>query len=413
MVMLIAFDGVKRPVALDRCEQLRRYLDAVFRGWRIEELAVPVADPVIAIRKKGRSYRLDTPSLGPAIHQPTEVGAICSFIADLVEVYIADQPSLLCLHSGAAAFRDGLVIFPNRFRAGKSTLLARLAASGIPVFADDVLPLCKVSRQAIALGVAPRLRLPLPKDASREFRDFIRTHSGPSDDRYLYLDLPSETLIHHGRKMPIAACVLLDRQSDGSAQLLPTLKSLGLQRAIRQNFACSIPAREIADCLYDLVTEVPCYTLCYSSLDDAATVLRETFQDRISPNHKTTATAGGRGSSPASTHRTSSTKERRGGLRRGARYRCDPAIILRAVDHDAFLVDPRNQSIYHLNTVAAGLWRLLHEPMSAADAVAALSGAFPEVDAQQIKRDVQALIVELRANKLIERWRPDNIRARH
>lgn len=400
--MLIAFDGIARPVALEGCEDLHACLAAVLRGWRFEEVASPGVDPVITIRRKNKGYRLETPSLGPAIHQPTDVGVVCAFIADLVQVYIADQSSLLCLHCGAAAFAGGLVIFPNQFRAGKSTLLARLAAAGIPVFADDVLPIANASGQGIALGFAPRLRLPLPGNAGAFFRRFIRAHGGPSDDRYLYLDLPPETLARHGRRMPIAACVLLDRRSAGSAQLVPTPKSRGLQRVILQNFARSVPATEIADCLCDLVTRVPCFTLRYSNLDDAAALLQDAFQGRSSSDReRSVAIARRRAPSHAKAPAIRRPRALRGKPPAALCYRRDPAIILHAVESDVFLVDPHSQSIYHLNAVAAGLWRLLREPTSAAEAVEVLSSAFPDVDAQQIRREVRNLLADLLARNLI------------
>ncbi|WP_119303683.1 PqqD family protein [Dongia deserti] len=412
--MLMAFEGIARPIELDGCEELRGRFGTVFRGWRMRKLASSADDPVIALRKKNNSYRLETPSLGPAIHQPTDISAVCAFIADLVEIYVADEPSLLCLHSGAAAFPDGLVMFPNQFRAGKSTLLARLAASSVPVFADDVLPICRSSRQGVALGIAPRLRLPLPKNAGVDFRRFVRAHSGPSDNRYLYLDLPPEVLIRHGRRMPVAACVLLDRRPRGKAQLVPTSKSLGLQRAIRQNFARSVSAADIADCLHDLLRGMPCYTLRYSSLDDAASLLLDVFQGRTAPNQEVKAAPAPQSmASNAMLSDARHPKARCDGLRNTGRYRRNPAIILRAVENDAFLVDPRGQSIYHLNPVAAGLWRLLHKPTSVSDAAAAISNAFPAVDAATIKGDVQALIADLHANKLIERCHSRMRRARH
>jgi len=399
--MLIAFDGVARPIALEGCAHLQASLATVLRGWRFEPVAAG-ADPIITIRKIGETYSLESPSLGPPCADLSDVGAVCAFIADLVQIYIAEQPSLLCLHCGAAAFGGGLAIFPNQYRAGKSTLLARLAAAGVPVFADDVLPIAGASDDGIALGVAPRLRLPLPRGASPSFRRFVHAHAGPSDSRYLYLDLPPESLAPHGRRLPIAACILLDRRPSGGAALEPAAKSAGLQRAILQNFARAVPATEIAGRLRKLVDRVPCFTLRYAALDEAVALLQEAFKDRPTP------TAGG--SAAPSRRRTpptagASSLDRPSGRRRlcpvTRRYVRDPAILLHRVDGDGFLVDPRSDSIYHLNAVAAALWRLLGESTTVAEAADILQQAFPEVDARQIRRDVRALLTDLLANGLI------------
>jgi len=66
-----------------------------------------------------------------------------------------------------------------------------------------------------------------------------------------------------------------------------------------------------------------------------------------------------------------------------ARFRQHPAVAFHAVDEDVFLVDRRNQSIYHLNLVGAGLWRLLRAPSTAAQAIAVLQAAFPDADPQR------------------------------
>lgn len=400
--MLIAFDGITRPIALEGCEDLRGCLTSVLRGWRFEEVASTGTGPVITIRKRNEKYRLQTPSLGPPLDQASEVGAVCAFVADLVQVYIAEQSSLLCLHCGAAAFAGRLAIFPNSYRAGKSTLLARLAAAGIPIFADDVLPVAHASGDAIALGVAPRLRLPLPSNASGSFRRFVQAHRGPSDDRYLYLDLPTAVLPRHGSRMPVAACVLLDRRCSGTAQLVPTVKSLGLQRLILQNFARAVPVNKIAGCLRSLVSRVPCFTLRYCDLEDAAGLLLDAFYSRLLTDpSKSDAFAGAHAYRYADMSVNLRPQRARRRLPSALRYRRNPAIRVHIVDGDGFLVDPRTQSIFHLNAVAAGLWRLLREPTTAAEVAKILHGAFPEVDHRELKRDVQALLAALLTREMI------------
>jgi hypothetical protein len=83
------------------------------------------------------------------------------------------------------------------------------------------------------------------------------------------------------------------------------------------------------------------------------------------------------------------------------RYQRHPAVVLNAVDDELFLVDPRSEAIYHLNPVAAGLWRLLGERTTADDAIEVLRAAFPAVDRRQIERDVTALLADLSANRLV------------
>jgi hypothetical protein len=74
---------------------------------------------------------------------------------------------------------------------------------------------------------------------------------------------------------------------------------------------------------------------------------------------------------------------------------------LHALDGELFLVDPRDQSIFHLNPMGVGLWRLLREPTTAAAAIDVLQAAFPAVDPQRIEHDVTTLLGDLLANDLI------------
>ena len=71
----------------------------------------------------------------------------------------------------------------------------------------------------MALGIAPRLRLPLPAAASSAFHAFVEVHRGLSDHESLYLALPPALLAPYGTTAPIGAVVLLDRKMSGEPGL--------------------------------------------------------------------------------------------------------------------------------------------------------------------------------------------------
>jgi len=58
-------------------------------------------------------------------------------------------------------------------------------------------------------------------------------------------------------------------------------------------------------------------------------------------------------------------------------------------------VDGAGQTIYHLNPVGAGLWRLMDGDCGTDEAIALLQQAFPQVERGVIARDVAALIADL------------------
>jgi hypothetical protein len=293
------------------------------------------------------------------------------------------------------------VVFPSSYHAGKSTLAVRLAAAGAPVYTDDVLAVTSSGDQGVAFGVAPRLRLPLPHDAGRQFRRFVARHRGPSNKRYLYLNLPPGTQAPHGRQAPIGGFVLLDRQPSGRAELVPASKGQVLRRVIVQHFARSFAATVMVDRLRGLLERVPCFSLRYSHLDDAVAVLQERFAKwpPVTPEQKVPAHV--RWAAPRQSMRADGPEGWTDDTASVPRFRQHAAVALHAFDGEIFLVDPRDQSIYHLNLVGAGLWRLLREASTATEAIDVLQAAFPSVDPQRIEHDVTALLGDLLANDLI------------
>ena len=76
-------------------------------------------------------------------------------------------------------------------------------------------------------------------------------------------------------------------------------------------------------------------------------------------------------------------------------------IVLRELDGDLFLKRPHDDAVFHLNAVAAILWRLLEQPVSLATAVAALGQIFPQTAPDQIRRDVKTVFDDFQAGGLI------------
>ena len=80
---------------------------------------------------------------------------------------------------------------------------------------------------------------------------------------------------------------------------------------------------------------------------------------------------------------------------REACFRRNPAILERRIDDTVFLVNPADDTIFYLNPLSAGLWRLLADPISIADAGRIVQEAFPDIPTDQIAADVAKLIADL------------------
>ena len=388
--MLYAFKGLSRPVELPEGPVVE-VLSAVLHGWRFLPLSEAGSlDPLIRlIEDKGR-YRLESPWQDGPPRDRNAVDAVCAFIVDLVHAYVADTPSLLCLHCAAAEFGGRLVIFPGAYRSGKSTLMASLAAAGTRIHADDVIPINAHGDLAVAPGIAPRLRLPLGAEANPALRRFVAAHRGPASSRYQYLALDASRLARHGDKAPIGAFVVLDRQPGARAVLVPLSESEALGKVILRNFARDVPASEILERLHALVANAPCFRLVYSDVDRAATLLRDVFS-RWSEHRRVGGTSA---APPVAVHPPVRV------VAAGHLVRM-PGVKEKAVGEELFLVDPDDQSIHQLSAVGAALWRLLAQPCPLEDAVDVLHQAFPNVKRARIKKDVQGLVAGLEKRGLL------------
>ena len=85
------------------------------------------------------------------------------------------------------------------------------------------------------------------------------------------------------------------------------------------------------------------------------------------------------------------------------RYRRAAGVSATAVDQDLYLVHPASQEIYHLDAMAAALWRLLAEAQTEAALTAAFAAAFPAVETARIEADLAQALAGLVGPGLIIR----------
>ena len=275
---LFSFTGLRRPVAFINSESLYPYLFAICRDWGIKKIDPRDAhSPVITIRMTAKGFQRRSMWLSKAKVFRNPIDTVCDFIVDLIHAYITDNKGLLCLHCAAVKFNQGLVIFPNTYRAGKSILSLKLISCGGQLFTDDVLPITSPANSGMALGILPRLRLPLPEALGEGFRNFAFEHAGPQNDRYLYIKLSEREQAVLGMTAPIRGITILQRDAAYRPALVKAKKSTAVRDVILRNFARQNPALEIVDRLYSIAEEADCYTLRYESLDQAVELLDEAF----------------------------------------------------------------------------------------------------------------------------------------
>jgi len=275
---LFSFTGLRHPVAFINSKSLYRHLFAILRDWEIKKIdSHGEQQPVIAIQKTNGNFQRRSRWLSkPAIfHNP--IDTVCDFIVDLIHAYVADNAGMLCLHCAAVKFKQGLVVFPNTYRAGKSILSLKLVSCGGQLFSDDVLPITNQGNFGVALGILPRLRLPLPEALGEAYSYFAFEHAGPKNDRYLYVKLSKRQQAVLGTTAPIRGITILQRDTAAEPALMEVKKSTVVKDIILRNFARQNPALEIIDRLYAIAEKAECYTLRYATLDQAVELLEDAF----------------------------------------------------------------------------------------------------------------------------------------
>ena len=83
-------------------------------------------------------------------------------------------------------------------------------------------------------------------------------------------------------------------------------------------------------------------------------------------------------------------------------YRRSAGVSEMVVEADLYLVAPGSADIFHLDSLAASLWRLLQAPTTEAALAAVMADAFPDADSTAIAGDVARALAALGDQGLIE-----------
>ena len=346
-------------------------------------------------REQNDAWRVTPVGPEPAISFTDPVSAACCLGASLLKARMLEEQEVLCLHAAAVEIGGALVLMPNVYRAGKSLLSVALAAGGCRLFNDDVVLLDPHSKDAIAPGIAPRLRLPLPTNLDPLSRSFIAEHGGPRGTHYLYLTPTTDLHAAPGERAAIHGFIMLNRQERGSAKLSEIGSGDVLRQLIWQNFARAGLAERILSSLSDIISSSQCLALSYSNIEDARQVLIEHFSGSdLSGGECTRVSIAGDDSFEGKSGMAEEIAEESivAGVQGAALKECFG---------ERFLINADNDRILHLNETAAALWNLLAEPLPFGDVVETFSAAFPTVERQQLKHDLETIVAVMRMNGLV------------
>jgi len=390
-VLALTYPGVLRPVILQDAGEVLAGLAATLHGWS-PQIGIAgrqdFARALTGVAGRLGSYGVTSAYLDAPMHGLPAASAVCGVIADLAQAYIDERPGILALHCGAVMIGGQLVVLTGQTRAGKSTLMSRLTAEPeMTVFCDDVLPVLP-GGMAYGLGVAPRLRLPLPERASEVFRSHVALSAGVADARYAYLN--AGTVAPHGTRAPLAALIVLTRDAVSPARLHEMPVSEAVQHLMARNMADPGDPQAHLDRLNAVAQGLLCLRLVYSDLEDAVILLRAQFAGKgvdIAPSLPP-----GQGVEPVGLVPVDLAQV----------WRRDPMIGLRRVGEEVYLWHAAQRAFVHLNPVATAVWLLLEEPMRGNEVVAILQEAFVAVPPEVIAQDVAGLLAGLAGQEMVE-----------
>lgn len=388
---IIGLPGLRRRIALTGADAVADDLAAVLNGWT----PVPAegnGDTLVAAARGGftvQSEYFDTPMTGLA-----PASAVCAVIADLAQAWADERPGHLSLHAGAVLTGAGLAVVTGPARAGKSTLIARAGLEpGWQVFCDDVLPVAP-DGNALALGIQPRLRLPVPAAAGPQVQALAARHCTLRDDRYGYVALPN--LAPHGATAPLRIVIQLDRRPDAPPRLhaLPGTETVRLLLSQAISGGDAVPPR-----LMRLAARVRGLRLVYSALEPAMDLLRRVL---ASPQALATADLAPPlpepvpevGPDPLSPH----------GM--GLTWRRLPGPVPRRLRDGLALWSPTEGRGLALNQTGAALWHMLSRPVTGWEMAETLCAVFPDVSPVRIRADVAAMMGALVAEGLVSAQAP-------
>lgn len=388
-------EGIAAPVLLPEDPGLIEALRRCIHDWpaRLAPFApgAPASSPPLCVIEAcgaGR-YRASSRYVDGMLDDLPAATAICVVLADLSQAYSETRDDhVFSLHCGGVSIGSRGVVIAGARRAGKSTLVARLSAEpGVQVLGDDVLPMA-ADGAAIGLGLAPRLRLPLPETAAPAFRAHVGRWLGPADDRYGYLLAPA--LAPHGRRVRAKTFVLLDRRTDAAASLHVLPPDEILRSLVERSISGPDGPEAMFGAAQALASGLVGVRLVYSDLEEAIALILAAFPVEGRESTAAVALSPPLPSQPPPPDHPAATDIPLAALCHRA-----PGVATRRMGEAAFLWQPGEAMLWHLNPVAQAIWTLLSRPRSARSVAHVLQEVFPDEPLQRIEDDTCALMARL------------------
>jgi hypothetical protein len=194
----------------------------------------------------------------------------------LVALRVRATPGGIAAHAASCETPAGVVVLPGASMSGKSTLSLQLMLLGGRLFGDDRLLLDAPKATATALGLTPRLRLPVPADAGAALARLASEH-GTADPGIAYLDLAPDQAAAFGDSARIAAFVAPERLAAGPARLDKASASSIVRALLGGAVTGEAASAATLAAVAGLAARTPCWSLRWSNSAEAGALLWRQF----------------------------------------------------------------------------------------------------------------------------------------
>jgi hypothetical protein len=264
------------PVTVGGDARPLEHISLFLPGWDLREIGEGPDAPDIEIATTPNGYILNAHGAGPAMRSGGDpLDAANALAGAAIASYVARDRRLFCLHGGAVRLAKGVVALAGDSGAGKSSVAMLLAARGHRLFGDDRVALAPPA-EAVALGLAPKLRWPLPPGAGASFSRYVDERAAWWGEDAVYLHLRPGEAAALGEHAPLAAVVGLAR--DGVDEDLAAMPPAAAVRALLPHcFAPHLGAERLVAVVAATARHVPVVRLSYRNSTAAANLLDKAY----------------------------------------------------------------------------------------------------------------------------------------
>lgn len=277
------FEGLGDRLAIcgDGAAEVLSDLKTLLPGWRPAAARCnPDREADVSIDTEPHGYRVTEWPSGETSLEPDSFSAAYALATRLFERVTARSDQGFILHAGAVMVQRRAVAFAGPAMTGKSTLGAAFTLNGDRLLGDDriIARISDTGAEAVPLGLAQKLRLPIPEPLQAHFQPLLDRRPGRRIADSLFLDWDADHQLAFGNPAPLAALVLLTRDESMPATIAPMPQA----RAVRDLLTLSATrsgALHHLDIALALVERLPVLELRYGSCFDARDLILETMRD--------------------------------------------------------------------------------------------------------------------------------------